>query len=130
MLQNEKDAIIQQLRSISTPETEKAIGEAIITIHTISEENKALLHSYEDCAARLQQVSLENLNEKFNKKTIYILVHYIIRNKLIFDFAGIIGVYSTEGKAKEAIPSRYNEEIHKYEVHPMVVDQVSPHTYL
>jgi len=61
-------------------------------------------------------------------KTVYLLIHYVKRNGS-YTFAGIIGVYSTDDKAREAIPSRYDEKHHKYEVHPMILDQISPHTY-
>jgi len=61
-------------------------------------------------------------------KTVYLLIHYVKRNGSD-TFAGIIGVYSTEDKAKEGIPSRYDKENHSYEVVPMILDSISLHTY-
>jgi len=62
-------------------------------------------------------------------KTVYLLIHYVKRNG-VDTLAGIISVHSTEEKAKEAIPSRYDEKTHSYVIDRRIVDQLSPHTYL
>lgn len=64
MLTSEKEKIIAHLRSVCSYSMQNVLDEAIRYINDLDNERKVLLHQYEDCTKRLQELSMENYKLK------------------------------------------------------------------
>lgn len=56
----EKNRIIERLRSIRNDENNEIINDAIYCIRELDSERRCLLGAFEDCGNRLREVSIEN----------------------------------------------------------------------
>lgn len=56
----EKNRIIERLRSIRNDENNDIINDAIFCIHELDSERRSLLGAFEDCGNRLREVTIEN----------------------------------------------------------------------